>query len=331
MAQSLLRTCGESSCFITHFHVIKQLMQISRRILLACAAATALFPLIALSGDNAAQVKAREALEQQMNQAPPAEPAIVPPPPMPAAPPPTPPPAPVKHRRAPKAPAVKPAPAVEWPELPSTAATENSHEIEDALHQKMSETHAQPPPAPAMTAQPAPAPAEHPAEVAPAPAPPTVAPAAEPIQPASPPVKSTRTHRVSKTAAPQTTNDNAKWGAVEMTPGMGQEQMNQAQQALQEKMSQMRPEPTEVQPKEASKEVKPESTAARAPAPTQASSTPAKRAPAAKTKLPPLPAPPSPVSASKEQQLQTLLQQYTSDQISPEQYHQQRAKILAEP
>jgi hypothetical protein len=308
-------------------------MQISRRILLACAAATALFPLMALSRDNAAQVKAREALEQQMNQAPPAEPAIVPPPPMPAAPPPTPPPAPpapVKHRRAPKAPAVKPAPAVEWPELPSTAATENSHEIEDALHQKMLETHAQPPPAPAMTAQPAPAPAEHPAEVAPAPAPPTVAPAAEPIQPASPPVTSTRTHRVSKTAAAQTTNDNAKWGAVEITPGMGQEQMNQAQQALQEKMSQMGPEPKQENLKEAtSNEVKPESRAVRAPA--QASTTAAKRAPVTKTKLPPLPAPPSPVSASKEQQLQNLLQQYTSDQISPEQYHQQRAKILSEP
>ena len=307
-------------------------MQISRRILLACAAATALFPLVALSGDNAAQVKAREALEQQMNQAPPAEPAIVPPPPMPAAPPPAPPaPATVKQRRAPKPAAVKAPPHVEWPELPSTAATENNHELEDALHQKMSETHALTPPAPAVMAQPAPAPVEPPAVVAPAPAPATVTPAAEAAQPASPPVKSTKAHRVAKTAAAQTTNDNAKWGAVEVTPGMSQEQMNQAQQALQEKMSQMGPEPTEVQPKEASKEVKPESTAARAPAQAQASTTPAKRALLARTKLPPLPAPPSPVSASKEQQLQNLLQQYTSDQISPEQYHQQRAKILSEP
>jgi hypothetical protein len=111
---------------------------------------------------------------------------------------------------------------------------------------------------------------------------------------------------------------------------MGQEQMNQAQQALQEKMSQMGPEPKQENLKEAtSNEVKPESRAVRAPA--QASTTPANRAPVTKTKLPPLPAPPSPVSASKEQQLQNLLQQYTSDQISPEQYHQQRAKILSEP
>jgi hypothetical protein len=34
---------------------------------------------------------------------------------------------------------------------------------------------------------------------------------------------------------------------------------------------------------------------------------------------------------TKEQQLETLLAQYKADQISPEQYHKQRAAILAEP
>lgn len=44
----------------------------------------------------------------------------------------------------------------------------------------------------------------------------------------------------------------------------------------------------------------------------------------------PLTAPALPISASKEQRLQQLLQQYKADQITPEEYHAQRAKIIAE-
>jgi hypothetical protein len=47
--------------------------------------------------------------------------------------------------------------------------------------------------------------------------------------------------------------------------------------------------------------------------------------------LAPIMAPPLPISPSKEAQLQALLQQYKSDQITPEQYQIERAKILAEP
>jgi hypothetical protein len=42
-------------------------------------------------------------------------------------------------------------------------------------------------------------------------------------------------------------------------------------------------------------------------------------------------APPPAVSASKEERLQGLLQLYKADKLSPEQYHTERAKILAEP
>jgi len=45
----------------------------------------------------------------------------------------------------------------------------------------------------------------------------------------------------------------------------------------------------------------------------------------------PLAGPPLPISAEKQQRLANLLEQYRADQITPEQYHQQRAKILAEP
>ncbi|HUC86307.1 MAG TPA: hypothetical protein VL970_14005 [Candidatus Acidoferrales bacterium] len=45
----------------------------------------------------------------------------------------------------------------------------------------------------------------------------------------------------------------------------------------------------------------------------------------------PMTGPPLPISASKEARLQALLEKYKADQITPEEYHQQRAAILAEP
>lgn len=45
----------------------------------------------------------------------------------------------------------------------------------------------------------------------------------------------------------------------------------------------------------------------------------------------PIIAPPLPISMTKEQRLQALLMLYKADQITPEQYHKQRAAILAEP
>jgi hypothetical protein len=43
------------------------------------------------------------------------------------------------------------------------------------------------------------------------------------------------------------------------------------------------------------------------------------------------PGPPAPVSSDKVQKLNTLLQQYQADRVTPEQYQQERAKILAGP
>ena len=53
--------------------------------------------------------------------------------------------------------------------------------------------------------------------------------------------------------------------------------------------------------------------------------------PGKKLGLQPIQAPPLPISAAKEAQLQGLLERYKVDQITPEQYHAERAKILAEP
>lgn len=41
-------------------------------------------------------------------------------------------------------------------------------------------------------------------------------------------------------------------------------------------------------------------------------------------------APPTGLSASKQEKLDHLLQLYRADQITPQEYHEQRAKILAE-
>ena len=45
----------------------------------------------------------------------------------------------------------------------------------------------------------------------------------------------------------------------------------------------------------------------------------------------PIEAPPLPLSAEKQQLLTDLLKKYRADEITPEQYHEQRAKILAQP
>jgi len=44
----------------------------------------------------------------------------------------------------------------------------------------------------------------------------------------------------------------------------------------------------------------------------------------------PMEAPALPISGTKEQRLQQLLQQYKADQITPQEYHQKRAQIIAE-
>jgi hypothetical protein len=49
------------------------------------------------------------------------------------------------------------------------------------------------------------------------------------------------------------------------------------------------------------------------------------------TPVKPLESPPLPISADKDQRLQELLKKYRADQLTPEQYQAERAKILAEP
>ena len=71
---------------------------------------------------------------------------------------------------------------------------------------------------------------------------------------------------------------------------------------------------------------------ASAPTPVPGPQPPRKKAKSGKATLsfPPLQPPPPAVSATKQQQLDELLRKYMADEITPEQYHDQRARILGE-
>src|SRR6185312_2022382 len=146
-------------------------MQISRHLLLACAVATCYSPVFLRAYDNEAQTRARQALEEKMNQmeaqtnatpsnAAPARPAPVKKP---------------KKSRPAAAMAQAPAPEISQPATPAAprpapvdAAT--ADKLRDALHQQMGETSA-PAAAPVTSTQPMAAPAQAETPVAqPAPA-----------------------------------------------------------------------------------------------------------------------------------------------------------------
>jgi hypothetical protein len=58
---------------------------------------------------------------------------------------------------------------------------------------------------------------------------------------------------------------------------------------------------------------------------------PAKSSSKLSESFPPLASPALPISADKDARLKELLSKYQADQITPEEYHAARAKILAEP
>jgi hypothetical protein len=70
-----------------------------------------------------------------------------------------------------------------------------------------------------------------------------------------------------------------------------------------------------------------------APAPVAATPAPEANAnyPGKDLGLKPIPAPPLPISAEQEAQLRALNAKYLANEITPEEYHVQRAKILGEP
>lgn len=187
--------------------------------------------------------------------------------------------------------------------------TDTEAQLREALRQKMAELSAQPaeqapqatPAKPAATpapAKPAPTPAVKPAPVIPA------APAAAPV------------------AAPAVAAE-----ANPLTAAVAQDDPEavKMREALHERMAQEAANPTpavEVAPAPAVPKAK-EAKTTPAPVVTKATKP-------AVTGYAPLVAPALPLSGTKEQRLQQLLEQYKADQITPAEYHAQRAKIIAE-
>ncbi|HEY2084033.1 MAG TPA: hypothetical protein VGI88_14720 [Verrucomicrobiae bacterium] len=295
-------------------------MQISRQLLLACAVAMCLTPALLRAYDNDAQIRARQALEEKMQQLDAQAPQTnsAPPPaakkPAPAKKPkkaPAPPPAPATEKPAPPVvkstpaapayenPPAKPAPEISQPATPMPAAPASSDQLHEALHEKMRET------------QEAPA-----APVKPAPAAPV---ATKPAAPAAP---------VAKSPAPSEAAPAPMYSPAPVTPANSADS-EKLREALDQKMkaneaaAAANPAPA---PAMANTENPPGTHAA--PKPT---AKPTQKSPQPAMTLPQLSGPPSSLPAAKQQKLDELLQQYRADQLTPQQYHEQRAKILSEP
>ena len=174
--------------------------------------------------------------------------------------------------------------------------TATDAQLREALRQKMSEIGGESPApvAPPAAGAPAPAPATPPASVAP----PTVAaPAAQP--------------------------------AVTAPAAQDDAEIARLQQALRDRIAAEGPVTKVVAaPVVEAPAAKPTVSAKPAVQPTVVK--PAVTATSKKPVQVPMVAPAPPIAASKEQRLQQLLQQYKADQITPQEYHQQRAAILAE-
>jgi hypothetical protein len=317
-------------------------MQILTKCLIVCVLAATTAPLCTRAADTDAQIKAREALRQKISELdaqtpvtnpapiaapktkPAPEPAVTTPAPAPAdtvktvpAPTPapasvvepsTPPPAPapvVKTTRKPKpAPVVKTAPA-SGQYSASRPDSERIAKARQALEEKMQELNGQgmQPVAsqPEVVSQPPP---RRPIEAQP--------PATEPVATQPPP-----NHPVVASQPPPVTPSTPENRTPETTPTT----QSSISAALSEATEPL-PTPPPVKKSAHAEPGK----AQRSKKPSETRPTPEPRPIYA------LPAgPPPPVSADKVQKLNALLQQYQADRITPEQYHQERAKILAGP
>ena len=281
-------------------------MQTSKNLFVICVMALLVSAPNVPAGESEAQAKAREALRKKMSELDAQEkgaPATAPTAPTPAT--------PAVVSPAPTSPAAAPAPLGVDDEATARAR--------EAMRRKLQELEG-----PQKVARPA-----APRHAAPAPvvqpqAPPPVAPAPAPVQ-ASP---------VQPTYAPvrQAADDEATARAREAM-----------RQKMNELNAQQRPAPAPATPASPPPEIvaapvaQPQTPPIVAPAPAPVYAPPA---PAGGSKrggfgprpeFQPIPAPASPISGSKESRLADLLRQYKADEITPEQYHKQRVKILAEP
>jgi hypothetical protein len=126
-------------------------------------------------------------------------------------------------------------------------------------------------------------------------------------------------------------------------PPVDSDTIVKAREALRQKMKDLETQPPAEVPAVApvvakpAPEAKPEAKPQPAATPQPVVTPMAEKPPKKPTKVtgtsafPPIEGPASSVSAEKQARLDELLRKYRADQVTPEEYHQQRAKILAEP
>jgi hypothetical protein len=283
-------------------------MQISRSFLVACGAAYCLVLLPLCAADADADLKLREALEKKLNELQAQPPASAPQPKKASAP---------AQPAAPVAvPAAQPAPAPVLA-VPPPADSESIAKAREALRQKMNELETQPGqavPQPVVVAPPAP---KKPAPVA------LPAPAARPTPPAqwTPTSPAQPVAQPAPARMPEPAVQTTARPVLVAPPPVDSETIAKAREALRQKMNELEMQAAAANPGQPAPIIAPQG-------PTPANS--AKRNPMLSS-FPPLQGPAPAVGADKEQRLQELLRKYKADQITPEEYHQQRAKILAEP
>jgi len=230
-------------------------MQISKCFLAVCAAAICIGPLTSRGDDTDAQAKARQALEEKLNE-------------------------------------LQPQPPNAAPQPPPTA--------------KPAKKKAAPPPAPAPMREPPPV------RMAPPPPPSATSPTIQPA-PRSAAAPAPAKYRDNFNSA--TTPPAPSPAMVAPPPPADSETIARAREALERKLSELQGQEVQAQP-----QAEPERPVA----------SPRPMRPADRTGFKPLPAPELPISTDKQQRLAVLLQRYKADQITPEQYHAERAKILNE-
>jgi hypothetical protein len=197
-----------------------------------------------------------------------------------------------------------------------------------ALMEKINESEAQPAqpaPAPPIVVTPSGAAPEKPSQPTNATAVPAPAVSAPPAVPAPKAKVTPAPETIPTTPAPPGAKAQTKVQAASEQKTTGLNQQNRATPAVVPAAPPApRARPVAIRP------VKPASPAARPEVmspPDQINA----NSPGSELGLKPIHAPPLPISAAKEMRLQGLLQLYEADQITPAQYHAERAKILAEP
>ena len=276
-------------------------MQSSKCFLVVCAAAccTAILPLRAADADT--DTKLREALEKKLNELQ-TQPATA---------------APQPSATTPKPKTPTPSATIPAPIVPTPADSEAMAKARQALRQKMTELQAQPGGRPTPPAQWTPPPV----------------------------VQALAVRRATNVRASARSPASANRGATAPPPSaaggsgkhcQGARDLASADEgagnpaACGNSRSPSLAEGGDPQPGQKPVEAKPQETASKPEAQPKAEKVlkkPAKAAPA----FPPIQAPPPAISADKDARLAELLRKYKADEITPEEYHQQRAKILSAP